>query len=124
MPFEVTQLGDEPIIIVTIIPPPDMVDEPKQILAATSAIVRRLEGTVFRITDITRFEPSFELVVMAMAQDIRHSEKNIRHVFVGKGDMVALAAEAIKQPHYGAREGHIVASMEEAIAYAREHLKD
>lgn len=123
MPFEVTQLGDEPIIIATIIPPVELDTEPKQTLEAANAIARRIGGIVYRITDISRFEPTFEMVVGAMAADIRLSERNVRHIFVGKGEMVELVATAIKQPQYGAQEGHMVGSMEEALALARQQLK-
>lgn len=122
MPFEVKQLGDEPIIIATIIPPVEVETEPKQTLEAANAIARRIPGSVYRITDISRLEITFEMIVGAMAADIRHSEPNIHHVFVGKGEMVEIITEAIKQPHYGAQQGHMVGSMEEAIAFARKQL--
>lgn len=122
MPFEVKQIGDEPIIIVTIIPPVNMEVEPTQRREAANVIARRLDGPVYRITDVSRFEPTFDMIVGGMALDIRLSERNIRHIFVGKGEMVELVAAAIKQPQYGAQEGHMVGSMEEALALARKQL--
>ncbi|MFN8528953.1 MAG: hypothetical protein U0670_10105 [Anaerolineae bacterium] len=122
MPFEVKQLGNEPIIIVTIIPPVNMQLEPTQRREAANAIARDIDGPVYRITDVTRFEPTFDMIVGGMALDIRHSERNIRHIFVGKGEMVELVANAIKQPQYGAQEGSMVGSMDEALALARKQL--
>ncbi|MFN8528952.1 MAG: hypothetical protein U0670_10100 [Anaerolineae bacterium] len=122
MPFEVVQLGDEPIIIATIIPPVAVETEPKQTLEAVNAIARHLPGQVYRITDVSRLEITFEMVVGAMAADIRHSASNIHHIFVGKGDMVEMVTEAIKQPHYGAQQAHMVGSIDEAIAFARKQL--
>lgn len=123
MPFEVKQLGDEPIIILTVIPPTDVKTEPQQTLEIINAIAQRIPGLVYRISDISRLDITFEMLVAGLADDIRNSAPNIRHIVVGKGDMIELGAAAIKQQHYGAQEGYIVASVEEGVALARKLLK-
>ncbi len=122
MPFEVKQVGNEPIIVATIIPPIDTVTEPQLTGQAANEIARRFKGTVYRITDLSLVNLSYEEMVMGMADDIKHSEPNMEHVFVGPGELVELATESMKLPQYGAKGAQLVKSLEEAIAYARKQL--
>lgn len=122
MPFEVKQVGDEPIIVATIIPPIDTVTEPRLTGQAANAIARRFQSTVYRITDLSRLDLSYEELVMGMADDIKNSEPNMEHIFVGTGDMVELATQSMKLPQYGAKGAHMIKSVEEAVAFARKQL--
>ncbi|MFN8528955.1 MAG: hypothetical protein U0670_10115 [Anaerolineae bacterium] len=123
MSFEVKQLGDESIIIVTITPPTDLHKDPQQTLEVVNAMARRIQGPVYRISDVSRLDITLDMLIAGLAADVRYSEPNVRHIVVGKGEMVELIAQAIKQPQYGAQEGHMVASVEEGIALARKLLQ-
>jgi hypothetical protein len=122
MTVEVKQLGDEPIVIATIYDPVNMETDPVENREKSNAVARKFDGPVYRITDFSNFELTFSQLVGGLAEDIKNSEDNIRHLFVGSGDLVAMQVEAAKQDQYGGQDVKLFTSVNAAIAYARDHL--
>lgn len=123
MTVECKQLGDEPIVIATIFEPVNMAVDPQANRDFSNEVARQFDGPVYRITDFTNFEVTFSQLVLGLAEDIKSSEPNIKHVFVGSGEMVELQTRAGSQEQYGAHEIQLFESVDEAIAFAREQLE-
>lgn len=122
MTVEIKQLPGEPIVIASIYEPIDMSVDPKTNRDECNAIARQTDGPLYRITDFSNFTLTFAQMVGGLAEDIKFSEANIVHLMVGSTDMVKMQADAVKQEQYGARDVQLFASVDEAIAYAREQI--
>ncbi len=122
MTVVVKQVGDEPIILCTIYEPVDMSVDPQKNRDLSNAIARKFTSPVYRIIDFTHFELTFEQLVAGLSEDTRFSESNVVMLVVGKDELVQFQVDAMAQEQYGGREAHYFTSVDDALAFARQHI--
>lgn len=119
--------ADEPIMIATFSNP---LNAGKDTVAFNEAIQQRLptvNDQLWVVADLTGTSISFVDGVFGLAEAARSSigafrDKRVRMVLVGGGDMINFLLRSAEQAQYGGVKGHAAGSMEEALAYCREHI--
>ncbi len=124
MPFSVTQLPDENVVIVKHTAPFDPNTDLAGAQARVGELLEQVEGTLWRVEDISAAEMSFGAFAAAMqiaTSDGPGSMRNprLKGVLVGTDEIVKMASDSIKQAQYGAIEMPAFASQAEALAYIR-----
>jgi hypothetical protein len=120
----VEKLPDEPIILVRLRPFEDAEAEVSATAAAVDALINGTDGPVIRINDFTGLDADFCELVLALVRETKGtpgtlSDPRIKPVFVGESDPVALCAESARLPEYGKLDIPLFATLDEALAYAR-----
>jgi hypothetical protein len=129
MAYKIDKLPGEPIIIDTHMEPVNPAGYP-QFAAEMAALTQSIEGTVYRITDLSQMNFSFPLLVQVFAEETRTSrpgsvgDPRVRTVIVAVGETAVLSAATSNHPHYGARGIPIYDNVEAALAHVREQLKN
>jgi hypothetical protein len=128
MVYKIEKLPDEPIVI-------DCHSEPMEALSHANfanelaQIVQSIEGTVYRIADLTGMSYSFPTLVHVLAEETRNKkpgsagDPRVKLVMVASGEIATLIANAAKQPQYGGLDLPVFATQAEALAYVREQIK-
>ncbi len=122
MTVEISQLPNEPIVVATIYEPIDMSVDPQTNRDRCNTIAQQTDGPLYRITDFSNFSLTFSQLVVGLVEDIKFSEANIVHLIVGSGEMMQMQLDAIRQEQYGAHDVQLFASVDDAIAYARDQI--
>ena len=125
MPVAVEQLPNQPIVIVTVNTPFDPLKEMPVSTRQFNELIASIQGTIYRIIDVTRWSVPFNDLVNVLASDTRGgvgADPRVHTVIVGSGEMVALGVKAMKQQQYGARETPMFASLDEALAFVNAEL--
>ncbi len=125
MPVAVEQIPNQPIIVVTVTEPFDPLKEMPVSNRQFSEIAATIQGTLYRIVEITRLKIGFNDLVNVLAVDTRSgpgADPRVRTVIVGSGEMVELGVKAMKQRQYGAKETPMFASLDEALTYVNAEL--
>ncbi len=128
MPVNVETLSPEPIVRATFYPPFDLQADIPVLLADVKQCRERLAQPCVVILDVTAVQVDFTEIVFALADAARqiremraaHAVLPAQYVFVGSGEIVEIAAQAMGQDQYGGIGGQMCASMDEALAYARD----
>ncbi len=125
MSFTVQRLPNEPILIITRFDatPSDL----PQIFQQSLELSEDIEGTVYRIHDISRINPDFGTMVMGMANASEKREGSMRDprfqdILVGSHELIRLASAAFQQEQYGGLTIPLFESLEEALDYARKQI--
>jgi hypothetical protein len=125
MPFQVTRLDDEPIVIATLADPIDWAHDIKQSTAQVAALAAEFEGQGFRITDLTQATVTFSELMMGLAAVLRSeggwlSNPQIRPLVVTTQELGREFQKfAAEQEQYGKLQIEVFSTLEEAIGYAR-----
>ena len=128
MSVVVEKLPDEPIIVVTY-------DGELNLEIVTTAfrqsaeIMDRLEGTVYRISDIRQGTSEFS-DTMDIIHQIRETQNvsgstldpRLKAVFVGTHILAEMYVDILKQSEYGGKEIPFFKDMDEALTYIREDM--
>lgn len=129
MAISATRLPDEPIIIVKYIDPPDPPDEQAaETSHQMSALMKDIEGPVYRINDILDYDLQFSDMVLGMAAEMRGglpgtvSDSRVHTVTVGSSELVRIGTEAAKQSQYGEIDIKLFTSIDDALSYVREEI--
>lgn len=125
MPVAVEQIPNQPIIVVTVTEPFDPFKEMPVSTRQFQELTASIQGTIYRIVNVTRLKMLFNDLVNVLAADTRGgagADPRVRTVIVGSGEMVELGVKAMKQQQYGAKETPMFASMDEALAYVNAEL--
>jgi hypothetical protein len=126
MPYEVSRLGKEPIIIATLIDPIDWARDIKNTTAQVAALAAEIEGRGFRITDLTRTNVSFSELMMGLAAVLRSeggwlSTPQIQPLVVTTQELGReFQTFVAEQEQYGKLNIEVFSTLAEAIAFARE----
>jgi hypothetical protein len=126
MPYQVSRLGHEPIIIATLTDPIDWAQDIKKTTAEVAALAAEIEGRGFRITDLTQAKVTFSELMMGLAAVLRSeggwlSTPQITPLVVTTQELGReFQAFVAQQEQYGKLQIEIFSTLEQAIAYARE----
>ncbi len=128
MPADVTRVPNEPIVIVTITPPPDPVSEVGEVARTIATMFRGETGPIYRINDFTAVNLSFGELVVGLGLETKgdpgtFTDPRIKTVFVGTSEMVELGAKSMRQEHYGGLDILLFATLEDALAHIRAELR-
>ncbi|HEC22199.1 MAG TPA: hypothetical protein ENI95_04710 [Chloroflexi bacterium] len=125
MSFTVQRLPNEPILIVTRFDatPSDLL----QIFQQSLELSEDIEGTVYRIHDISRVDLDFGTMVAGMANASEKRKGSMRDprfqdILVGGHELIRLASAAFQQEQYGNLTIPFFESLEEALDYARKQI--
>jgi hypothetical protein len=130
MPIKVEQLPGESIITASVKEPFVPREDMPAMFAEITQLRRAIQGDVVQILDITSSRIPFSQVMLALAEASNGikagraagMDRPPIMIFVGSGVLADLASKAMGQRQYGGVSGHLCASMEEALALAREML--
>jgi len=124
MSFEIQQLKDEPIVVITCHNPFDFTGD---IAAANRQVAALLENgeTITRIIDFTEIEMTFANLVESLATKTREEpgslrDPRVRTVLVGTHELVVMKAQSLRQEQYGGLDVPLFESLDEAIAHCRQ----
>ncbi len=127
MPYTVRRLPGEPIIVMT---PTDFFVPSQNIIpmfVETAALMKDIQGKVYRIADARAIRLTFSVVVSAMAEAFRtHSDAladpRVVSIIVGKGQLVEMAAKSFRMRLRDAFSVVVFDDLDEALAYCRERI--
>lgn len=125
MPYEVSRLADEPIIIATLTDPIDWAHDIKQTTAQVAALAAEIDGPGFRITDLTQATVTFSELMMGLATVLRSeggwlSNPRMRPLVVTKQKLGReFQTFVAEQEQYGKLNVEVFSTLAEAIAFAR-----
>jgi hypothetical protein len=129
MPFTVERLGDEPIIVLTAVPPvsgEDTADLPQRI----AGLMRPEDELVFRIADVREMNLTFGDMVQWLSSETQGDavpgsmrDPRIRVITVATDDVTRIAVDAAKQDQYHGVEVEMYSTMDEALNSARRQLR-
>lgn len=133
MPIQVEQLPGESIISATVNEPFNPENDVPAMFGEFIRLRMAIQGPVVLILDLhntTNSPDAFSKMVLALAnaaQGIRASKSSQFKqppvtIFVGSGELVSLAAEAVGQDQYGGVKGDLCATYDEALTLARAKL--
>jgi hypothetical protein len=126
MPYQVSRLGHEPIIIATLSDPIDWAQDIKKTTAEVAALAAEIEGRGFRITDLTQTNVTFSELMMGLAAVLRSeggwlSTPQITPLVVTTQELGReFQAFVAQQEQYGKLHIEVFSTLEQAVAYARE----
>jgi hypothetical protein len=123
MPLTIEQLPDEPIVIITLYDPirPRLTPEEAE---QFSTVLQQVGKKYCRITDFSHVNLSFSDMVLGLSADQSFTDPNVLNLAVGTQAIVKLAAESAGQTQYGGHPVEIYASLDEAVAVARQRMKN
>jgi hypothetical protein len=130
MPAEYQKFPDERITLITLsgslseaVRNPDHDQLDRDLLE----IIHETQGRHYFILDVSHLDISFSDLVLAMShipQGVqRVGGKNFIDARVTQGMLIDLAVRALSQTQYGGVDARLFASIEEAVSYAREHIR-
>ncbi len=125
MPFSVEQVPNQPIFVITLSEPFDQAKEAPASDWKFQELIATVQGTIYRVIDLTRWTIPFNDMINGLASDTRGgagADPRIHTVIVGSGEMVEFGVKAMKQRQYGAKEIPLFASLDEALAYVNAEL--
>src|SRR5512140_3442202 len=122
MPANIQRLAGQPIIVTTVTDPFDVYKELPLAEKRFREMADTIEGTVYRVIDISQWNIKFTDLVQGLAFDTREDgglsrNARVHTVIVGSSLMARIGAEAAKQRQYGEVDQPIFGSMDEALAY-------
>jgi hypothetical protein len=128
MSITVEKLPNEPIIVVTYGGKLNL-EIVSDAFRKSAEIMDRLEGTVYRISDIRQGTGAFSKT-MDIIHKIRQSQNvsgstldpRLKAVFVGSHILAQMYADILKQSEYGSKEIPFFDDIDEALAYIRNDI--
>ncbi len=122
MPATYQRLPQEPIIVVTITEPFNPIKEMASLAQGFAPIIADIEGPVYLIIDMIRWNIRFSDVVHALdvqSQDGMSSGPRLHTIVVSRSELAALGASATSQEQYGSRNTLLFGSVDEALTFSR-----
>lgn len=128
MPYKVERLPNEPIIVVTWQSPTDPGEDADKMCEEVDACIKPDETKVYCINDFREVKINFSALVSGMAVQRQNrpgaaGDPRIRSIMIGSGTLWDLASKAAKQLQYGGLDMPLFATLDDAIAHAREKIK-
>jgi hypothetical protein len=126
MAFTVEQLGNEPIVILTIKHPiTDYIQETIDSDAAVAAIGKHIQGNYYRIADMRDFTLDFNGILAWLNQQRQRSPGSINDpqivsLLVSTEENSIASAKFAAQEQYGGQKIQIFSTLDEAISHARQ----
>jgi hypothetical protein len=129
MPFDLSVLPEEPIIISTLISPFDIEKDLRMLSDRVKYILQETTGTYYYITDTTHLDHiSFSMVLSGLvaiskgAASFLLKDERLNPVIVANSGLARFAAESLSQKQYGGLNIRLFNSLEEALAYSRQQI--
>ncbi|MCD4684519.1 MAG: hypothetical protein K8S97_01100 [Anaerolineae bacterium] len=122
MAMDVRRLNDAPIVVFTVVPPLQIPDDPITASQEFARLTADVQGKRVRILDFSDVDVNFGDVVMGLQADTGAKLPNTSTFFVGKDELVALAATAFASKQYGSLNAKAFTSIDDAIAAARAEI--
>ncbi len=131
MANKVKEMPNEPIIVISVLPPERGPEEAKEMLKVVTDFKHKIGGHVYRILDFSVLSEgiSFSNLILAMGVELKQeggiNDEDVSTIYVGSSQWVVFGAKAFQeQPQYGKTNVVLVCeSVEEALAFAREDIK-
>ena len=126
--YQVEKLSGEPIIISRFGADYDLVADFPESSKLVNRTFQEQSEPFFYILNIAEMKMDFSQLVMRMADLTDAKSGPYRHpllqeiVLVTESDLGSLAVDAMHQEQYGAVQGKLCSSEEEAIAYVRDQI--
>ncbi len=128
MPVELECYSDEPILVLTFTNPVDY----ERLALITSEMVSEaaegMAGPIYRVSDYTQLTPSFTDLMMALG-GARNAKKGglkdarMRPLLVSDHDVARFGRMALDQLQYNLSHAKLFATLDEALAYARQQIE-
>jgi hypothetical protein len=121
MPVRVEKLPDEPVLVITYEGHLD-VETVKSAFTQSAALAAKIDGAVYRISDVRKGEGDFIDLMQIMAQ-VRagipgsSADPKIKGIFVGTHYMARLYADLMRQEQFGGIQIPFFKTVEEALDY-------
>lgn len=126
MAYTVEKLGNEPIILVTLIGEVNQSDG-QQAFVEIAETIQSIDGHAYVIHDFRRYEVDFATIVRGLAMQTKGtpgsaSDPHASTIIVGTSEMAKLVSEALKQEQYGSLKVPAFDSMDDALSYIRQQI--
>ncbi len=125
MPITSQQLSQEPIISVTVTEPVNPLQDMAPALRDFAVLIATIDGPVYRIVDISRWNLQFSDLVSVLDIDQRRGSEvdpRVHTVIVSSSAIAAMGAKATAQAQYTGKETPMFTSLDEALAFVRAQL--
>jgi hypothetical protein len=127
MPFYVEPLENDPIILITVMPPSDALSDPAHIIQECAQLMAGMGGPIYRIADLSQMDLQFSEVAFTLNEERSGrpgsmTDPRVRNVFIGCQSMVQMAAKSAGQAQYGGISVPVFASLDEAMAHIQSEL--
>lgn len=126
MPVQIERFRNEPILLLRYLPPFDVREDMAKASEETAKALREIQGTVYRIEDVTGIDVNFSNIVQGMGavtkKDDVGSIRNERvHLIMvsEKFDMLKIVKDGFKQDQYGNLDMSMFKTVDEALRFAR-----
>ncbi|MDX1994668.1 MAG: hypothetical protein SF029_19955 [bacterium] len=124
MPYKVTRVPNEPIVVLEVSSPFDMITDLPAVFADIAKAKAGVASLTYCLYDVRNLQITFSDVVMGLAAHTKGepgsvSDPTIRVILIGSDELLRLASEALKQEQYGQIALPMYATYDEAIAEAR-----
>lgn len=127
MPFEITQIDDKPIFVLTFTEPLDYENNYAQVTEALLHRVGDLPGPIYRISDYTRLNPEYKDIIIGLNSVLKYrrgglSDDRFHPMIVFNDSFLSTAIHTLR-PHFkNLHHIQLYSSLDEAVAYARQQL--
>jgi hypothetical protein len=130
MPITVEKLPNEPIVIIQANNPYSMQDDVVKAMHEFKELLDAAPAPLWDITDTRNFTIGFSDLV-GLLGFITHGELGVvRHrnfagtAIIANSEMIRMAGNALRQKQYGGISVNIVSTLDEALAYVRNQIKE
>jgi hypothetical protein len=130
MALKIHKYPEEHIVVVKFFNPFDALVDLPAANQATADFIDEVGAPVFRIEDVTHTKLEFGDVVAGASEATRSnqpgalSDERVFAAMAGTTEMAELASSAMGQEQYGSVQVPFFASVDEAIAYARNRMNE
>ncbi len=126
MPITVQQLGDDPIVLVTM-EGSIAVQDIAKMYAQTAAIADKFARNTYRIMDVDKAEITFDQLIKVVKNVGAGApgslgDPRIKAMFVGQNSMARLASDMLSQQQFGGLELPIFPGLGEALLWVNEQI--
>lgn len=127
--YQLQALPGEPIVIVTIFKDYSIARDMPLSDAEGRILLETLDEPVFYITDITRFTPSMDDLLLGANRGARgedpmwHHPKIREMVFVSPSTLIHVAAKGMNTVTFGNLKVQVFRTVDEALAYCRAEIE-
>ncbi len=128
MAVNVQRLPNEPIVVITMIPPVNPMQDAPRASQEAFKLKQECGGHVYRILDFSQVKLTFSDLVMGMAEDSHQpggmADKDVTTVFIGSGELVAFGVKSFaEQKQYGlVNPTQLFTSLDAALADIRQKM--
>ncbi|NDJ63168.1 MAG: hypothetical protein GYB67_18760 [Chloroflexi bacterium] len=130
MAVEFKQVNAEPIYYGVYDEPQNPVQDSQHVADKLSEVINSTTGPLVFIWDLSKITVSFSDLVIGLNDVFKRDAETpfthprVRAVTVSNDELVHFGTEAVGQEQYGQADVKLVASLDEAIAFARQYLAE